>query len=302
MAHSFSSKERQEIRWALRSNPGILEHVSSLSEINSLTKSQLIDIMNALNIDIEEAKSGRYLKKMHGKPENGIHSDPYYAFSGHLEIAGTLTINGEAVSGAIITEYEYTPEWPFFDKAVGRVRNMHGMASYKYYFIDANDYEMEEVSNKGRRLAHRPDLTNAVDITPVIAMNSLRIDDDIDDLIDEESMRENARNLKLANWEQELHENGSIEEFFHSADVTVAVENMLKMTGRKSVFEKAEGGWNWTAHEVDNDTNPINVGFSPQSEQQAAKVDIAWRFMIAYAQEAQIDINVLYSTDDSSIH
>ena len=178
MAHSFSSEERQNIRWALRSNPAILEHVSSLSEINSLTKNRLVDIMNALGIDIEEAKSGRYTEKMLGEPENGIHSDEYYAFSGYLDVAATLSINGEEIPGVVITEYDYTPEWPFFDKTVGRVRNMHGMGSYKFHFVDAEHYPMEQVSTKGRRLITPPDLTNAVDITSLVAENSLSIDDE----------------------------------------------------------------------------------------------------------------------------
>ena len=302
MAHSFSSEERQNIRWALRSNPAILEHVSSLSEINSLTKNRLVDIMNALGIDIEEAKSGRYTEKMLGEPENGIHSDEYYAFSGYLDVAATLSINGEEIPGVVITEYDYTPEWPFFDKTVGRVRNMHGMGSYKFHFVDAEHYPMEQVSTKGRRLITPPDLTNAVDITSLVAENSLSIDDDMDDLVDEESMRENAKNLRLAKWEQELEAKGDIERFINSIDVTQAVDNMLRMTGRKSVLEENEHGWNWTAVEIEDHTNSIDIGFSQQREQQAAKVDIAWRFMIIYSQKAEVDINLLYSTADPSVH
>ena len=161
---------------------------------------------------------------------------------------------------------------------------------------------MEQVSTKGRRLITPPDLTNAVDITSLVAENSLSIDDDMDDLVDEESMRENAKNLRLAKWEQELEAKGDIERFINSIDVTQAVDNMLRMTGRKSVLEEHEHGWNWTAVEIEDHTNSIDIGFSQQREQQAAKVDIAWRFMIIYSQKAEVDINLLYSTADPSVH
>ena len=45
---TLTAEERQNVRFALRAHPDILEHVESLSQVSRLPKSRLIELLHAL--------------------------------------------------------------------------------------------------------------------------------------------------------------------------------------------------------------------------------------------------------------
>lgn len=188
---TLTADERQQVRFALRAHPDILDHVPSLSHISRLTKDRLIEITSALGIDLEEAKSGRFIDRMHAVAEDiGIHNNP---FSGALEYDIDIRLGGREYRHNLIVDYECTPEWPYFDAETQTERLARAGSFTTYHLSQRKRPSPDQASPQPRRIERRKKYSKAVVVNELFPEFFGRaFDDDLFDRIDEEARRDNA--------------------------------------------------------------------------------------------------------------
>ena len=120
----LSAKERQHLRYAVRSHPEVLGQVQRLSDISTLDKKSLLQAAVALGINVEAAKSGALLDHLpawdsdEGR-EQQRRSDEKPAFSGVIEENMTFVFAGASTPRTLSVAYEVTPDWPYIDPDTG---------------------------------------------------------------------------------------------------------------------------------------------------------------------------------------
>ena len=116
----LSAIERQFLRHAVRTHPEVLGEVRKLSDISALDKRSLIQVAEALDINVAAAKSGAPVyhlprwDSVEGR-EQQRQSDEKLPFVGSIEEPMTFLFAGGSTIRTLRVSYELTPEWPYID-------------------------------------------------------------------------------------------------------------------------------------------------------------------------------------------
>lgn len=123
----LSTKQKQNLRYALHAHPLILQQVGSLSEISALGDERLVEVAAALGIDVAIAKKTSDYGRPHA-PDRALeeYCEKNPAFTGVVETTIVIGFFGKSVTRQCRLSYDYTPEWPYFDLKQKKV--MHGWA------------------------------------------------------------------------------------------------------------------------------------------------------------------------------
>lgn len=258
----------------LRNHPNILDHVENLSEINSLTKTQLISILGKLSIPVQAATSGSYFSDLTQQTENDLLSDEPPAFTGALEFAIDIGINQKRHTGKLIVEYEQTPEWPYFDEKQDRIRNLWPNSSRAYYFMPTKS---SQATKLGRRITTARNLSKYVNVTELLGTFNDPLLDTIEDLINEECLRDNAQRLRNANPFVTSSSLGVFRDLDQIEDATKEIVALLERMNATSEIERTDGYWYWWIISAGGTARDGSIGSSSLPDREAALQDIAWR-------------------------
>ena len=258
----------------LRNHPNILDHVENLSEINSLTKTQLISILGKLSIPVQAATSGSYFSDRAQQTEDDLLSDEPPAFTGALEFAIDIGINETRHTGKLIVEYEQTPEWPFFDEKQDRIRNLWPNSSRAYYFMPTKS---SQATKLGRRITTARNLSKYVNVTELLGTLNDALLDRIEDLINEECLRDVAKRLRNANPFITSSSLGAFRDLDQIEDATKAIVTLLEGRNVTSDIEHTDGYWYWWTISPGGTARDGSIGSSSLPDRDAALQDIAWR-------------------------
>lgn len=193
----LSAQERQFVRYAVRSHPDVLSQVRKLSDISALDKRSLLQVAEALGIDIDAAKSGT-LWDNHPKwdSEEGRElmrrSAEKPAFSGAIEEPMTFVVGGVAITRTLRVSYELTPEWSYVDPETGAETKGWEQSTTTYELSVHRDITSIQSGGQGKSRQRRSKEV-WVNCTELFAHDVLgqQFDDLIDDRIDEACLREN---------------------------------------------------------------------------------------------------------------
>lgn len=188
---TLTAEERQNVRFALRAHPDILEHVESLSQVSRLPKSRLIDILHALGIDLDDAKTGRFVARRHEAAEDhGIHDHP---FSGALEYDIDIRLAGRDYRHTLIVDYISTPEWPYFDAETQSERIARAGSMTSYHLSRRKRPSSDVAAPDARRIERRKKYPHTNEVRELFPeFFGQAFDDALFDRIDEEMLRDNA--------------------------------------------------------------------------------------------------------------
>jgi hypothetical protein len=194
---TLSAEERQEVRCALRYHSEILTQVESLSSISKLSKLQLLAALDALHINLEDAKSGNYVRKIEESARK--HGDPSVfafkpAFSGALMFDIDLHVMGQILRRQIIIDYQYVPPWPFVDAQSGEelIRVEQGSKSFHMTDYDRKSIVCNSSPRRTEQRAKYPRTYNITESFPDIVGIFY-----FDDAIEEDALRQNRKRKQL---------------------------------------------------------------------------------------------------------
>jgi len=197
---TLSAKQREGLRYAIRSHPDVLTQVERLSDIGSLNKRQLLAVAAALGVDAGSSEERSFHPSLESEEGWALmeYSEKNPAFSGVLEDTVTIVLFGQAITRRFRIAYDMTPEWPYFDLSQGK--EMKGWEQSRMSFeICVKDEEVHFFTKNGKPISRR------AKEKWVICMEFFGyegighyLDERIDERIQEKCLRENGERRRAA--------------------------------------------------------------------------------------------------------
>ena len=111
----LTNEGRSRLRSAIRQKPECCQYVKSGSEISAMNKVQLLNLAFKLGIDIMAVLEAKEYST-YGNLEEDL-SPP---FSGTKELDFITGLFGKTVTRKIQLQWDYTPDWAYFDSKTGK--------------------------------------------------------------------------------------------------------------------------------------------------------------------------------------
>ena len=197
---TLSAKQREGLRYAIRSHPDVLTQVERLSDVGSLNKRQLLAVAAALGVDAGSSEERSFHPSLESEEGWALmeYSEKNPAFSGVLEDTVTIVLFGQAITRRFRIAYDMTPEWPYFDLSQGK--EMKGWEQSRMSFeIFVKDEEVHFFTKNGKPVSQRAKEKWMI-CTEFFGYEGIGhyLDERIDELIQEKCLRENGERRRAA--------------------------------------------------------------------------------------------------------
>lgn len=183
---------RTALRKILRDHSDVTKFVKSKSEVNDLTRDELIALGDNLGIDFIQELNDQGYNTLFWEFEMQRASDPNFQppFAGEIMFELSLSALGAAQTRTVRVEYEFTPAWQYAclkHKRLKYRRNGSSMAAYVEIVFD-------EYLNDGQAVRKREWVKAEEDL--LWRMIDGPIDYKIEDEIEQRAWKEDQKNRK----------------------------------------------------------------------------------------------------------
>lgn len=141
----FTSQQRYNLTGVIMGHALVTSYVREGTELYGLSQRKLIELAEKLGIDVAQAIAIDRPFFKHDK----------YAFKGHALFDIEFVVFGEVVKRQARAEFEYTPEWAYFDPSTGTEKLAAGASTVSIDVLAEPEVESTEYDDGGN-LVERP--------------------------------------------------------------------------------------------------------------------------------------------------